>query len=221
MENMEKNNSKQSSYFKRYFMLNAGFLICSLGVVFLLNSGLGVAPWDVLASGLSNTLPITVGQAIIIISVVLVIVEVIAGSNIGTGTVLNMVLIGAYIDMILDMNIIQAPQNFGMKLFFIFIWTIILNFGIHLYISQGFGAGPRDGLMMLMAKKFNVTVGKTKLINELVAVTLGYLLGGMFGMGTVIIAIFSGPMLNMQQKLLGFDLKTVEHEYISDYFKRN
>ena len=62
---------------------------------------------------------------------------------------------------------------------------------------------------------------RTKLINELVAVTLGYLLGGMFGMGTVIIAIFSGPMLNMQQKLLGFDLKTVEHEYISDYFKRN
>lgn len=216
---MEQKKSKWLTYAKRYFMLNLGFFVCSLGVAFSLNSGLGVAPWDVLASGLSKTFPMTVGQAVILISVALVVIEFIAGSSIGTGTILNMILIGAYIDLILATNLIQSPQTFGMKLLFILIGTLILNFGIHLYISQGFGAGPRDGLMMLLAKKFNLTVGRTKLMNELVAVTLGYLLGGMFGVGTVLITFFSGPMLNVQQRLLGFDLKKVEHEYIADYFK--
>lgn len=213
-------NSKLLTYLKRYFMLNLGFFVCSLGVAFSLNSGLGVAPWDVLASGLSNTFPMTVGQAVILISFVLVMIEFFAGSSIGTGTVLNMVLIGTYIDLILALNLIHTPEALGMKLLFILIGTLILNFGIYLYISQGFGAGPRDGLMMLLAKKFNMTVGRTKLMNELVAVTLGYLLGGIFGLGTVLIALFSGPLLNIQQKLLGHDLKQVEHEYISQYFKK-
>lgn len=213
-------NSKLLTYLKRYFMLNLGFFVCSLGVAFSLNSGLGVAPWDVLASGLSNTFPMTVGQAVILISFVLVMIEFFAGSSIGTGTVLNMVLIGTYIDLILALNLIHTPEALGMKLLFILIGTLILNFGIYLYISQGFGAGPRDGLMMLLAKKFNMTVGRTKLMNELVAVILGYLLGGIFGLGTVLIALFSGPLLNIQQKMLGYDLKQVEHEYISQYFKR-
>lgn len=205
---------KQQNPLMRYFMLNAGFFICALGVTFLLQSGLGVSPWDVLASGLANTIGISVGKSIVLISVIIVAASVLSGSSIGTGTLLNMLLIGTYIDVIQSFGIIQTPDSFLMKLAWIFIGTIILNFGIYLYFAQGLGAGPRDGMMVILANKFNLTVGVTKIIIEVVVVIAGALLGGMFGLGTVVIALCSGPMLNMQQRLIGVDLKKIQHTYL-------
>ena len=125
---MEHSESKFFSYFKRYFMLNVGFFICSFGVAILLNSGLGVSPWDVLASGVSNTFPaISVGRSIVLISIIIVIASVLSGSSIGFGTLLNMLLIGAYVDFILSFGLIQTPESFALKLLFILLGTLILN----------------------------------------------------------------------------------------------
>ena len=212
---MEQSSSKFISYFKRYFMLNVGFFICALGVTILLNSGLGVSPWDVLASGFSNTFPISVGKSIVLISIIIVIASILSGSSIGFGTLLNMLLIGTYVDFIQFFDIIRTPENFIFKLLFILLGTLILNYGIYVYFAQALGAGPRDGLMVILAKKFNLTVGVTKIIIEIVVVTIGYLMGGMFGIGTIIIALFSGPLLNLQQRIIGVDLKGIPHEHIA------
>lgn len=215
---MEKKNIQE--YIKKLILLNIGFAVCALGVVFLLNSGTGVSPWDVLATGISNTFGMTVGQAVIVVSVLLVVIEVIAGTSVGIGTLLNMVMIGIYIDWLLNFGIIVQPGPYGLKLLYILVGTIILNFGIWLYMSQGLGSGPRDGLMVVMAKRMGKSVGFTKVMNEVVAVIIGYLLGGNFGVGTVLIALFSGPILKKQFDMLSFDAKQVEHEYITDYFKK-
>lgn len=213
---MEHSESKFFSYFKRYFMLNVGFFICSFGVAILLNSGLGVSPWDVLASGVSNTFPaISVGRSIVLISIIIVIASVLSGSSIGFGTLLNMLLIGAYVDFILSFGLIQTPESFALKLLFILLGTLILNYGIYVYFAQALGAGPRDGLMVILARKLNLTVGVTKILIEIVVVTIGYLMGGMFGIGTIVIALFSGPLLNIQQKIIGVDLKAIQHEHMS------
>ena len=217
---MEAKSSKFFPYFKRYFMLNVGFFICSLGVAILLNSGLGVSPWDVLASGVSHTFPvISVGKSIVLISVIIVIASVLSGSSIGFGTLLNMVLIGVYVDFILSFDLIHTPESFVFKLAFILLGTLVLNYGIYVYFSQGLGAGPRDGLMVILARKLNLTVGVTKILIEVVVVTAGYLMGGMFGIGTVMIALFSGPLLNIQQKIIGVDLKTIQHEQMRNKVK--
>lgn len=214
---------KKKSFFdfiKRLFWLNNGFIICALGVVFMLASDTGYGPWDVLSSGLAHTFGITIGQAIIAISVVLVIIEYFAGSSIGIGTLLNMLLIGVYIDIIRATGIIQPGENLLLRTIFLFLGILILNFGIWLYMAQALGSGPRDGLMVVMAKKLNLSIGTVKIINEVLAVVVGYFLGGSFGVGTILIALFSGPMLNKQFALLHFDAKKVQHEYLTDYIKK-
>ncbi|MDO5094915.1 MAG: hypothetical protein Q4D65_00025 [Peptostreptococcaceae bacterium] len=214
-------DTKWKEYVKRLFWLNNGFIICALGVVFILASNTGYAPWDVLSSGLSKTLKITIGQAIILVSVVLVVVEYFAGSSIGVGTLLNMVMIGAYIDLIRKLDIINPGENYAIRLLFLLIGTIVLNFGIWMYMAQALGSGPRDGLMVVLAKKTGISIGIIKIINEVIAVGIGYLLGGSFGLGTVLIALFSGPLLKKQFDMLGFDATKVKHEYLTDYIKWN
>ncbi len=207
-------------YISKLFWLNIGFFLCALGVAFILSSQTGYGPWDVLASGISLTLGITIGRAMILISIALVIFEYFVGSSIGVGTLLNMIMIGLYIDFINSLHIISPGENYAVRILFLFIGMVILNFGIWLYMAQGLGSGPRDGLMVVFAKKFKLSVGVMKLINESVAFIIGYLLGGFFGVGTVLIALFSGPLLNFQFKMLKFDAKSVQHEYITDYFKK-
>ena len=207
-------------YLTKLFWLNAGFFLCALGVVFILSSGTGYSPWDVLSSGVSVTLGISIGTAVMLISILLVVIEYFAGSSIGIGTLLNMVMIGIYIDLIHNLHIISPGDNYAIRLLFLLIGTVILNFGIWLYMAQGLGSGPRDGLMLVLSKKLHVSVGVMKTVNETVAVILGYLLGGFFGIGTILVALFSGPILNLQFKMLRFDAKKIEHEYITDYFKK-
>lgn len=215
-----KDNNFFQHYTKKLFRLNLGFILCALGVVFIISSGTGYGPWDVLASGLATTLGITIGQAVILVSVVLVVIEFFAGSSIGIGTLLNMILIGIYIDWINAPGIIDPGNIYAVKLLFLLIGTVILNFGIWFYMAQGLGSGPRDGLMVVIAKKFNLSIGLVKVINETVAVIVGYLLGGSFGVGTVLIALFSGPLLKAQFDMLNFDATKVQHEYITDYIKK-
>lgn len=212
---------KWNDYIMRLFWLNNGFIICATGVVFILSSDTGYAPWDVLSSGLSNSLGITIGQAIILVSVVLVVVEYFAGSSIGIGTLLNMVMIGAYIDLIRKFDIINPGENYAIRLLFLLIGTVVLNYGIWMYMAQALGSGPRDGLMVVLAKKTGISIGIIKIINEVVAVGIGYLLGGSFGPGTILIALFSGPLLKKQFDMLGFDATKVKHEYLTDYVKWN
>ena len=150
-----------------------------------------------------------------LISIIIVIASVLSGSSIGFGTLLNMLLIGAYVDFILSFGLIQTPESFALKLLFILLGTLILNYGIYVYFAQALGAGPRDGLMVILARKLNLTVGVTKILIEIVVVTIGYLMGGMFGIGTIVIALFSGPLLNIQQKIIGVDLKAIQHEHMS------
>lgn len=215
-----KNKNLFQDYIKKLFWLNIGFVICALGVVFIINSGTGFGPWDVLSSGLAITFGITIGQAVILVSVALVVVEFFAGSSIGIGTLLNMILIGVYIDLINSLGIITPGDLYAVKLLFILIGTVILNFGIWLYMAQGLGSGPRDGLMVVLAKKLKLSIGLVKVMNETIAVIIGYLLGGSFGVGTVLIALFSGPILKMQFDMLKFDATKVQHEYLTDYIKR-
>ncbi|MDO4712012.1 MAG: hypothetical protein Q4A75_08540 [Peptostreptococcaceae bacterium] len=207
-------------YIKKLFWLNIGFILCALGVVFIINSDTGFGPWDVLSSGLSITFGITIGQAVILVSVLLVVIEFFAGSSIGIGTLLNMILIGVYIDRIDALGIIRPGDLYITKLLFILIGTVILNFGIWLYMAQGLGSGPRDGLMVVLSKKLHLSIGLVKVINETVAVIIGYLLGGSFGVGTILIALFSGPILKMQFDLLRFDATKVQHEYLTDLIRK-
>lgn len=210
-------NSK--NIIQKLVLLNIGFFLCSLGTVFYIKSGSGMAPWEVFHSGLANTLGIRIGRAGILTSAVIIAIDYILGSKIGFGTIFNMINIGLFTDWIISLDIIKTSDIFAVQILYLFIGMCFMNVGIWMYISQGLGAGPRDGLMVALAQKTNLSVQLLRSLIESSAVVIGFFLGGSFGIGTVICALSAGPVMKIIFDILKFDVKAVDHTYIEDYLK--
>lgn len=198
----------------RYLKLFLGFFVCSLGVVVIIKSNLGFSPWDVLHQGISKVGNITIGQASILVGVGVITLDCFLGERIGSGTILNILFIGTFMDLILYLDIVPLSSGIVMGVFMMFFGLFIFSIGCYLYMSTGLGCGPRDALMVALTKKTNFSVRAVRNSIEISVLFIGYLLGGYAGIGTVITALFAGVIIQWVFKILKFDVKAVVHRDI-------
>ena len=176
----------------RMVNLVIGLVLFGLGIGFMLQSGLGVPPWDVLHQGLANRFGLTVGIWSIVVSGIVLVGWLPLREPYGVGTLLNAVIIGLTIDAS-GLVLPQADtmlEQIGMLAFGI----LLIGFGSGLYIGANLGPGPRDGLMTGVAR-LGPSIRLTRTIIEVAALTIGWMLGGTFGIGTVAFAVFIGPIV--------------------------
>lgn len=204
---------------KRYGLLILGLFICALGSVCLLKSNLGLSPWDVLHQGISKITGITIGQASITIGILITILDLFLGQPIGLGTVLNFILIGIFVDLLLFIDIIPLGNNILLKVFEVLAGIFFYAYGTYLYMSQGMGCGPRDGFMQILTKKLNKPVGFIKNSIEIFAFVSGWLLGGKFGVATILTALITGTLLQKIFKFYKIDVKKLHHRNIKEEFR--
>ena len=95
----------------------------------------------------------------------------------------------------------------------------VSGFGSYLYISVGLGSGPRDGLMIALIKRTNKSVRFTKSSLEIIAVTVGYILEGYVGIGTLIMATTGGYFMQLAFKIAKFNVQGIEHRFVDDDIK--
>ncbi|SCJ06248.1 Uncharacterized BCR%2C YitT family COG1284 [uncultured Clostridium sp.] len=194
--------------------LIVGFILCASSTIFMLNSNLGLSPWDVFHQGLSRITGITIGQANIIIGVLFVIIGICFGQKLGVGTILNMLLIGQFIDLIMYLDIIPIASNMITGIIMMIIGMLLMGYGCYLYISCGLGCGPRDGVMLVLNKLLKKPIKYIRAGMEILVLILGAILGGTVGLGTVISAMFLGYSIQLVFKLRSFDVTKVEHKSI-------
>ena len=187
--------------------MTIGLWLFALGVVMFLRAGLGLSPWDVLADGVRRNSPVTFGQAIILIGLVLVLGSLAAGIKPGPGTIANMLLIGAFADLMLSTGIADDLDSGALWLRVVVMLggIAMTGLGSALYIGAGLGAGPRDSLMIAVATRAKIRVGVSRAIIEGLALAAGFLLGGIVGIGTVAFAFGIGPAVDIAFQLFGMD----------------
>ncbi len=172
-----------------------------------LRASLGLSPWDVLADGVRRNSPVTFGQAVILIGLVLVLGSLVAGIKPGPGTIANMILIGAFADLMLATGIGAGLDDMSVWIRFIVMLggIVVTGIGSALYIGAGLGAGPRDSLMIAVATRAGIRVGIARAIIEGTALLLGFLLGGSIGVGTAVFALGIGLSVDVAFQLFGMD----------------
>lgn len=195
----------------RYFKLILGFFLFGVATVIIINAELGYSPWDVFHQGIANMFNIKIGTANIIVGILIVGFGVIKGQRPGIGTILNMILIGIFINIIMSLGVIPKFSNVYIRLITIPIALLIMGLASYLYINSGFGAGPRDGLMLLLLEKTDKSVRVIRNSIEITVLVIGYLLGGPVGVGTVIISLGLGFAVQFVFNLFKFDPKLVIH----------
>jgi len=210
---------QQTKFSIRLIRMVAGLFFFAVGIVMTINANIGLAPWDVFHQGLSNVLGITMGQASIMVGAAVVAVDYFLGEKIGIGTLGNMVLIGLFIDFLMLNNLIPQMQIFWAGVIQMVIGLFVIGVASFLYIGAGMGCGPRDGLMVALLKKTGRSVSLVRGVLEGGALVLGWFLGGTAGVGTVITAFLTGPMVQLAFRVLRFDVKSVKHSYLNDDVK--
>ena len=207
---------------KRCIRLFIGYFVCAVGMVMTMNANLGFAPWDILHQGIGNVTGLTIGKANIILGFIIVLIDIFLGEHIGWGTVLNMIFVGVFIDIIMINGLVPMFTGFIPSLLILLLGVLTLGYGVFIYMGAGFGAGPRDALMVGLTKRTGKSVRFVKNTVEILALTLGYFLGGIPGIGTAILAVSGGYFFQFAFKTVNFNVAEVEHRLIIDdirYFK--
>ena len=208
----------RQSYIRLLFLVG-GLFLYALGIIFTLNANIGYAPWEVFHVGLAKTAGISIGTASIITGLIIGIIAVLLGEKLGFATILNMVLIGVFLDMIIKFNIIPVANDVVTGIIMLIAGLFIISIATYFYIGSAFGAGPRDSLMVALTRKSGLSVGVCRGIIELLAVFIGWKLGGMIGVGTIISALAIGFCVQTTFMFLKFDATAVQHETLDQTFK--
>ncbi len=176
--------------FKTVFYLILGLILFGLGEALLITSSLGVSPWFVLHQGLAFKTGFSIGITTFIVSIIVLIFWFPLKQKPGIGTLLNAILISVTLDI--SLIYLPYPNELTIQLFQIILGIFIIGIGSGFYLAANLGPGPRDGLMTGINKQTNISIALIRTFLEASAVGIGFLLGGIVGVGTILYALLIG-----------------------------
>ena len=174
----------------RVAILFFGLAIFGLGDSLLVQGDVGNAPWTVFSQGLTYKTGLSIGWATAIISIFVLLIWIPLNEKPGFGTLSNIVLIAAFIEIGTHTFPKQTSTLAGVV--FALVGIAMVGLGSALYITCGLGPGPRDGAMTGIHFKTGIRVGRVRMGIELVVLTIGWLMGGRVGIGTALFALLIG-----------------------------
>lgn len=180
---------------RRVPQLLAGLLLYGVSLAFMVRSALGLAPWDVLHSGLIRHLPITLGQAVVLMSFVVLLAWLPLRERPGVGTIANAVVVGMAADATLWL--LDRPDHLALRVALLVGGVVLNGLATAMYIGAQLGRGPRDGLMTGLARRTGLSLRLVRTALEISVVVLGLLLGGVAGVGTALYAFGIGPLTQL------------------------
>lgn len=168
-----------------------GLVIYGIGVGVMVQSDLGLNPWQVFHQGASIQTGLTMGTITIATGLLVLVLWIPLKERVGAGTLLNVLTIGPVLD--LTIWLVAPPDVLWVRIAYLAAGTVLVGLATGLYVGAGLGPGPRDGLMTGLARRgWTIRVARTLI--ELTALAIGWLMGGTVGVGTVLFAVAIGPL---------------------------
>ncbi|WP_341953103.1 hypothetical protein [Salinibacterium sp. TMP30] len=179
---------------RRVAQLAFGLFFYGFAIALMIRAEIGVAPWDVLGQGVSLTTGIPFGFVTNIIGLIVLLLWIPIRQKPGIGTVFNVALVGPSAQVGLWM--LPEVEGLFLRILLFIAGLALLGIATGLYLGARFGPGPRDGLMTGIHRKFGGKIWIVRSSIELVVLTIGAVLGGNLGWGTLAFALLIGPIVH-------------------------
>jgi len=177
---------------RRLPQLFVGLVLYGVSLAMMVRGDLGLAPWDVLHSGLIRHVPISLGQAVVVMSFVVLVAWIPLREVPGIGTISNALVIGFSADATLAL--LDEPSALVLRGGLTVGGVLLCGLASAMYIGAQLGRGPRDGLMTGLHRRTGLSISLVRTLLEVAVVVVGLLLGGVAGLGTVLYALAIGPL---------------------------
>ena len=187
------------------------------GVYLTIQANIGAGPWDVLNLGLSKTLGILYGTASIVVSYTILGIDIALREPIGIAMFIDAFVVGKAVDFFNRIGAVPKCDSLLTGIPVMIIGLIIMAYTQYTYMSASLGCGPRDTLLVALAKRAGrIPIGVVSITLLSLATFIGWLLGGPVGIGTLICAFCTGPIMQMAFKSVRFDATHVHHQHLAD-----
>lgn len=177
---------------RRLLQLAVGLVLYGVSLALMVRGALGLAPWDVLHSGVIRYVPVTLGQAVIALSFVVLLFWIPLREKPGLGTIANALVVGSSAD--LTLWLLDRPDALAARAALMVGGVVLCGLASAMYIGAQLGRGPRDGLMTGLARRTGWSLRLVRTGLEVTVVVIGLLLGGVAGLGTIAYALSIGPL---------------------------
>ncbi len=179
-------------YVRRWSQLLSGLFLFGFAAAMMLRAGFGVDPWTVFAEGFYVQWGFGIGWVIVVSGLLVLLIWIPLRQRPGIGTVLNALFVGPAME--LGLLMVETPEGFGQRIFLFSAGLLMMAIASGLYIGARFGPGPRDGLMVGFNARFGWPLWAVRTVIEVTVLSIGWVLGGSFGVGTVVFALTIGPL---------------------------
>jgi uncharacterized membrane protein YczE len=179
----------------RLVRLNVGLFLYGFTMAMMVESTLGLDPWDVFHEGVTHHVGLSFGQVVIVTGALVLLLWIPLRQLPGVGTVLNVVVIGLAAD--LGIAVIARPDDLWLRALLLVGGIVGNGFAGALYIGAALGPGPRDGLWLGLVRRTGRSIRLWRTTIEVTVLAAGFLLGGTVGVGTVLYALAIGPLVQL------------------------
>ena len=184
-----------------FLVIQVGFLLFGFAIATMIRANLGTSPWAVWEVAMSHILHITPGTMTVLDGFLILSIALTLREKIGWGTLANILSIGPWIDFSLSI-LPSIENNLPLQFAMLLLAVGMMGLASAIYIGVDAGAGPRDSLMLAIHRTTGWSVRVARGSIEVIVVTLGWLLGGPAGVGTLIFALLIGTSVQTGFKLL-------------------
>lgn len=189
-----------NTFVRDFIRIQVGFILFGLAITLMIRGNIGTSAWVVLEAALAYRFGITVGTMTVIMGFVVLGSAVAMREKMGWGTLANILSIGPWVDL-WNSFMPTVKDNLPLQVAMLLVAVLLMGLGSAIYIGVDAGAGPRDSLMLAIKRKTGVSIRVSRAIIEVTVVTLGWLLGGPAGVGTVVYALLIGPSVQWGFKI--------------------
>ena len=187
------------------------------GVYLTIQANIGAGPWDVLNLGISRTLGILYGTASIAASLTILLIDILLREPIGIAMFIDSLVVGKAVDFFGWIHAVPPCRSLWTGIPLMLLGLVVMAYTQYAYMIASLGCGPRDTLLVGLAKRMKrLPIGAVSIGLLTTATLIGWLLGGPVGVGTLICAFGAGPIMQLAFRTVRFDATTIRHQRLRD-----
>lgn len=218
--NLSRENSSTEAILRNIVLATISLFINGFGVYLTIQANIGAGPWDVFNLGLSRTFGILYGTASIIVSYSILGIDILMKEPIGIAMFIDAFVVGKSVDLFNKINLVPECKSISAGIVMMVIGLVIMAYTQYTYMSAALGCGPRDTLLVALSKRMaKVPIGIISIGLLSLATFIGWRLGGPVGIGTLMCAFVTGPIMQLVFKAVHFNATSVHHQHLMDSAK--
>ena len=204
---------KKESFGFRLFETVLGLAIAGVAFYMIVKANIGLSPWDAFAMAVSYYIPITYGQAVQLVGIVVLAADLLMREKIGLGTLADVLIVGWVIDLMSLWDPMPVCGTTVEGVAVMIAALLLIGLGQFLYMRAGLSCGPRDALTVGIGRRMRKQpIGAVQCIMQGVVFVVALVMGGPIGVGTFVFAFCAGPAAQLVFNLCRFEPRDVEHE---------